>query len=153
MRALLGGVGPRERACVGGCTRVVLRVSLPEPRAVGVATTATTTSSSVCRARNGWRDCTPDPQRGAWCCPPPQDYGALLRTHRESDADITIATHAVGRKQASLRGITRVNPDSGARARARACSGRRCSPPPGRPRAGWGLAGGDRARKPLRCCP
>ena len=44
-----------------------------------------------------------------------QDYGALLRTHRENDADITIATHAVGRKQASLRGITRVNPDSGAR--------------------------------------
>lgn len=53
-----------------------------------------------------------------------QDYGALLRTHREYDADITIATHAVGRKQASLRGITRVDPDSG----ARACSGRRSQP-------------------------
>ena len=40
-----------------------------------------------------------------------QDYGALLRTHRENNADITIATHSVGWKQASLRGITRVDPD------------------------------------------
>ncbi|KAK9914771.1 hypothetical protein WJX75_000324 [Coccomyxa subellipsoidea] len=39
------------------------------------------------------------------------DYGALLRTHRENNADITIATHSVGWKQASLRGITRVDPD------------------------------------------
>lgn len=42
------------------------------------------------------------------------DYGALLRTHRENNADITIATHAVGRKQAFLRGITKVERDSGA---------------------------------------
>ncbi|BDA43485.1 Glucose-1-phosphate adenylyltransferase [Coccomyxa sp. Obi] len=39
------------------------------------------------------------------------DYGALLRTHREYNADITIATHPVGWKQASLRGITRVDND------------------------------------------
>jgi ADP-glucose pyrophosphorylase len=38
-----------------------------------------------------------------------QDYAALLRTHRENNADITIATHSVGWKQASLRGITRVD--------------------------------------------
>ncbi len=42
-----------------------------------------------------------------------QDYGALLRTHRENDADITIATHAVGKKQAYLRGITKVDRDTG----------------------------------------
>ena len=42
-----------------------------------------------------------------------QDYGALLRTHRENNADITIATHAVGKKQAYLRGITKVEPDTG----------------------------------------
>lgn len=42
-----------------------------------------------------------------------QDYGALLRTHRENNADITIATHSVGWKQASLRGITRVDSDGG----------------------------------------
>lgn len=47
---------------------------------------------------------------GAW---PVQDYGALLRTHRENDADITIATHAVGKKQAYLRGITKVDRDTG----------------------------------------
>ncbi|CAK0781127.1 hypothetical protein CVIRNUC_005292 [Coccomyxa viridis] len=41
------------------------------------------------------------------------DYGVLLRTHRESNADITIATHAVGRKQAVLRGITKVERDTG----------------------------------------
>ncbi len=44
-----------------------------------------------------------------------QDYGALLRTHREYNADITIATHSVGWKQASLRGITRVDNDGIAR--------------------------------------
>lgn len=37
-----------------------------------------------------------------------------MRTHRESGADITIATHAVGRKQAFLRGITKVERDTGA---------------------------------------
>ena len=44
---------------------------------------------------------------------PEQDYGDLLRTHRENDADITIATHSVGWKQASLRGIIRVDDTGG----------------------------------------
>ena len=46
------------------------------------------------------------------CCT--QDYGELLQTHRSSDADITIATHAVGMGQASFRGCCKVEPDTGA---------------------------------------
>ena len=42
-----------------------------------------------------------------------QDYMDLLKTHRENDADITIATHSVGWGQAPLRGLTRVDPDTG----------------------------------------
>jgi ADP-glucose pyrophosphorylase len=44
-----------------------------------------------------------------------QDYMDLLKTHRENDADITIATHSVGWGQAPLRGLTRVDPDTGTR--------------------------------------
>ena len=51
------------------------------------------------------------PERGACVL---QDYGDLLRTHRENAADITIATHSVGWKQASLRGIIRVDAATGA---------------------------------------
>ena len=43
-----------------------------------------------------------------------QDYGDLLRSHRENEADITIATHSVGWKQASLRGIIKVDAATGA---------------------------------------
>ena len=43
-----------------------------------------------------------------------QDYIELLTAHRENDADITIATHSVGWGQASRRGLTRVDPESGA---------------------------------------
>lgn len=37
----------------------------------------------------------------------------LLKSHRENDADVTIATHSVGWGQAPRRGLTRVDPDSG----------------------------------------
>jgi len=37
----------------------------------------------------------------------------LLKKHREHDADITIATHSVGWGQATRRGLTRVDPDTG----------------------------------------
>ena len=43
-----------------------------------------------------------------------QDYIELLKAHRENDADITIATHSVGWGQASRRGLTRVDPETGA---------------------------------------
>lgn len=42
-----------------------------------------------------------------------QDYMELLKKHREHDADITIATHSVGWGQATRRGLTRVDPDTG----------------------------------------
>ena len=42
-----------------------------------------------------------------------QDYADLLQTHRSSNADITIATHAVGLGQASFRGCCKVEPDTG----------------------------------------
>lgn len=42
-----------------------------------------------------------------------QDYVELLKTHRENDADITIATHSVGWTQANRRGLTRVDPETG----------------------------------------
>ena len=48
---------------------------------------------------------------GAVHCP--QDYADLLQTHRSSNADITIATHAVGPGQASFRGCCKVEPDTG----------------------------------------
>ena len=41
-----------------------------------------------------------------------QDYADLIQTHRKSNADITIATHAVGLGQASFRGCCKVE-DSG----------------------------------------
>lgn len=41
-----------------------------------------------------------------------QDYADLIQTHRKSNADITIATHAVGQGQASFRGCCKVE-DSG----------------------------------------
>jgi hypothetical protein len=37
----------------------------------------------------------------------------LLKKHREHDADITIATHSVGWGQATRRGLTRVDPNTG----------------------------------------
>lgn len=37
----------------------------------------------------------------------------LLKRHRENDADVTIATHSVGWGQASRRGLTRVDPETG----------------------------------------
>ena len=37
-----------------------------------------------------------------------QDYADLIQTHRKSNADITIATHAVGQGQASFRGCCKV---------------------------------------------
>lgn len=43
-----------------------------------------------------------------------QDYVDLLKRHRENDADVTIATHSVGWGQASRRGLTRVDPETGA---------------------------------------
>ena len=43
-----------------------------------------------------------------------QDYIELLKAHRENDADITIATHSVGWGQANRRGLTRVDPETGA---------------------------------------
>ena len=42
-----------------------------------------------------------------------QDYADLLQTHRSNNADITIATHAVGLGQASFRGCCKVEPDTG----------------------------------------
>ena len=42
-----------------------------------------------------------------------QDYADLLQTHRSNNADITIATHAVGFGQASFRGCCKVEPDTG----------------------------------------
>jgi len=47
--------------------------------------------------------------------PRAQDYGQLIRTHREADADITICTNSVGWEMAPRRGLARVNPDTGAR--------------------------------------
>ncbi|DBB12890.1 TPA: hypothetical protein ACH3X3_005650 [Trebouxia sp. C0006] len=41
------------------------------------------------------------------------DYADLLQTHRSNNADITIATHAVGLGQASFRGCCKVEPDTG----------------------------------------
>lgn len=41
-----------------------------------------------------------------------QDYGELIQKHRESHADITMATHAVGLGQASFRGCCKVDSDS-----------------------------------------
>lgn len=41
------------------------------------------------------------------------DYADLLQTHRSNNADITIATHAVGFGQASFRGCCKVEPDTG----------------------------------------
>jgi glucose-1-phosphate adenylyltransferase len=41
------------------------------------------------------------------------DYGDLINTHRSTGADITIATHSVGWGQAQLRGLCRVDPDTG----------------------------------------
>lgn len=41
-----------------------------------------------------------------------QDYGELIQTHRESHADVTMATHAVGLGQASFRGCCKVESDS-----------------------------------------
>ena len=45
------------------------------------------------------------------CCV--QDYADLIQTHRKSNADITIATHAVGKGQASYRGCCKVEADTG----------------------------------------
>lgn len=45
-----------------------------------------------------------------------QDYADLIQTHRKSNADITIATHAVGQSQASFRGCCKVE-DSGHKSR------------------------------------
>ena len=42
-----------------------------------------------------------------------QDYADLIQTHRKSNADITIATHAVGLGQARFRGCCKVEADSG----------------------------------------
>ena len=42
-----------------------------------------------------------------------QDYGQLIRTHRESGADITICTNSVGWDMATRRGLARVNAESG----------------------------------------
>ena len=42
-----------------------------------------------------------------------QDYADLIQTHRQSNADITIATHAVGSGQASFRGCCKVEADTG----------------------------------------
>ncbi|KAK9831226.1 hypothetical protein WJX74_008354 [Apatococcus lobatus] len=41
------------------------------------------------------------------------DYRELLATHRQAGADVTIATHSVGWGQAKLRGLARVDPDTG----------------------------------------
>ncbi len=42
-----------------------------------------------------------------------QDYADLIQTHRKNNADITIATDAVGLGQASFRGCCKVEADSG----------------------------------------
>lgn len=42
-----------------------------------------------------------------------QDYGQLIRTHRESGADITICTNSVDWDMATRRGLARVNAESG----------------------------------------
>ncbi|KAK9844020.1 hypothetical protein WJX81_002055 [Elliptochloris bilobata] len=41
------------------------------------------------------------------------DYGQLIRTHRETGADITICTNSVDWDMASKRGLARINPESG----------------------------------------
>ncbi|KAK9828450.1 hypothetical protein WJX72_000056 [[Myrmecia] bisecta] len=41
------------------------------------------------------------------------DYRNLLETHWKTNADITLATHSVGWGQARLRGLARVDPDTG----------------------------------------
>ncbi len=86
----------------------------------------------------------------AWCggaapggkrAPRTQDYGQLIRTHREADADITICTNSVGWEMAPRRGLARVNPDTGARPPR---GGRRA------PGAGcWAQGAGLRARASL----
>ena len=43
-----------------------------------------------------------------------QDYKDMLRTHWENNADVTIATSSVGWQQAPHRGVTRVDPETGA---------------------------------------
>lgn len=65
--------------------------------------------------------------RTARSAPRAQDYGQLIRTHRESGADITICTNSVDWAMAPRRGLVRINPDTGARAAAA---------DQGRPRAG-----------------
>jgi len=73
--------------------------------------------------------------------PRAQDYGQLIRTHREADADITICTNSVGWEMAPRRGLARVNPDTGARPPR---GGRRA------PGAGcWAQGAGLRARASL----
>lgn len=42
-----------------------------------------------------------------------QDYGQLIRTHRETGADVTICTNSVGWDMAPRRGLARVNPENG----------------------------------------
>ena len=44
---------------------------------------------------------------------PGQDYSALVKTHRELDADITISTYSVPQQVAAARGLVRVDPESG----------------------------------------
>ncbi|KAK9794930.1 hypothetical protein WJX73_010196 [Symbiochloris irregularis] len=41
------------------------------------------------------------------------DYSQLVKTHREQDADITIATHSVSQEVATQRGLVRVDPETG----------------------------------------
>lgn len=38
----------------------------------------------------------------------------MIRTHRESNADVTICTNSVGWDMASKRGLARVNPETSA---------------------------------------
>ena len=42
-----------------------------------------------------------------------QDYSQLVKTHREQDADITIATYSVPEREASQRGLVRQDPETG----------------------------------------
>lgn len=50
-----------------------------------------------------------------------QDYSQVVSTHMSMDADITIVTHSIAEKDAGLRGLLRVNPETGSHMLAHAC--------------------------------
>ena len=89
---------------------------------------------NVCAARSSAcsrLECRPRQQggaRGAWTGPTPaagaagaaeprtllrQDFGDMIRRHREMDADITLCSCSVTRENASKRGLVRVDPHTG----------------------------------------